>query len=154
MKTEEKTVTVYVSNDGKEHLTESDCKKQDAYLKEINNIQYFSVRHGIDKTETGNYYSKTLVAIGSNSCYLRPEDVLLNWGIKTFGNFLECSVQGYGYQRTFEFSKITADDWNECKSYCVYGGWGTHIPKKVFISEKEIEGFPEPYNIKTEWGIK
>src|SRR6478736_3703462 len=112
MKIEEKIVTVYVSNDGKEHLNESDCKKQDNYLKEISHIQYFAVKHGIDKTETGNYYSKTLVAVATNSLYLSPEDILLNWGIKTFGAFLECSVQGYGYQRSFVYSKITADDWN------------------------------------------
>lgn len=150
----EKTLTVYISKDGKEHLTESDCIKQDNYLKEISNIEYFLVSHGIDKTETGNYFSKTLVAVGSCGFYLDKEDILLNWGIKTFGNYLECSVQGYGIQRTFEYRRVTENDWNECKSYCIYGGWGTHTPKKVFINEKEIEGFPEPYSIKKEWGIK
>lgn len=150
----EKKVNVFLSKDGKEFLNEIDCVVHEDLLDKISKFKYYKVSHGIDKTETGSYYSKTLVAIGNNSCYLKPEDVLLNWGIKTFGAFLECSVQGYGYQRTFEYSTITAKEWDECSPYCVYGGWGTHIPKKVFISNEVIDGFPAPYDIKKEWNIK
>ena len=154
MKELEAKLTVYVSEDGIQFLTEQECVIHEKQLKEIKEIKYFLISHGIDKTETGAYFSKTLVAIGFNNYFLKKEDVLLNWAIKTFGGFLESSVQGYGIQKTFSYHEVSKSDFDECKTYCVYGGWGTHTPKKVFISNKEIKGFPIPYDIKKEWNIK
>lgn len=154
MKAKETTAIIYQSEDGKQFLTKEECELHEKELEHIKKIKYFLVSHGIDKTETGAYYNKTLVAVGSNPYYISKEDILLNWGMKTFGAFIECGVQGYGIQRTFVYKEVSKEDYDECKPYCVYGGWGTHVPKKIFISDKKINGFPEPYNIKKEWNIK
>ena len=154
MKIKETTTVLYQSEDGKQFLTKEECELHEKELEYIKGIKYFLVSHDIDKTETGAYFNKTLVAVGSNRYYISQEDIFLNWCIKTFGAFIECGVQGYGIMNTFSYIKVSKETYDECKPYCVYGGWGTHTPKKVFISDKKINGFPEPYDIKKEWNIK
>lgn len=45
METKKVTKIVYIANDGKEFLTEEECKKHEKYVKEIlRNISYFCIR--------------------------------------------------------------------------------------------------------------
>lgn len=72
METKKVTKVVYIANDGKEFLTEEECKKHETFVeKTISRIKYFCVRCHPDLTETGNYMHKIYVAVFSEHYFFK-----------------------------------------------------------------------------------
>ena len=70
METKKVTQVVYIANDGKEFLTEEECKKHEAFVKEVLcNISYFCIRCRPDLTETGYYMHRIYAAVLSKKEY-------------------------------------------------------------------------------------
>lgn len=150
---EEKTIrkTVYIAKDGKEFLDKEECEK---YEKEfIDKVRYFAIEYDYDFTEGRGFQSVVNMAVvssGYDCAMVIAEkyaiDVLNN------GRFAGGGCQGYGLQKTYSLRQITKDayDINEGEHW----GCNARYGKQILISEKPIEGFPEPFNYKKEWGIK
>lgn len=68
------------------------------------------------------------------------------------GVFAGQGCQGYGLQETYSLRPITKDVY-DANEGMIWGCNSIHV-KQILISEKPIEGFPEPFNYKKEWGIK
>ena len=60
------------------------------------------------------------------------------------GVFAGEGCQGYGLQKTYSLHSSTRKSFENNEGGTI----------QVFISEKAVEGFPEPYNYRKEWGIK
>lgn len=89
--------TVYMSVDGREFLTEEECKQWEELLKEV---RYYRVRFAPDLTETGMYTRELpIMLVNPYSCdgaviqkYLETE---LKWSP------LVCGVQGCGWMPNY-----------------------------------------------------
>lgn len=139
---EEKIIqkTVYLAKDGKEFL---------------NKISYFAISYNFDLTEGRGFQSLVYVAVvpsRNDSAAVIANKYAID--VLNDGVFAGQGCQGYGLQETYSLRSITKDvyDANEGMIW----GWGCDSihGKQILISEKPIEGFPEPFNYKKEWGIK
>lgn len=89
METKKVTQVVYIANDGKEFLTEEECKKHEAFVKEVLcNISYFCIRCRPDLTETGYYMHRIYAAVLSKNG-LFSKEIAFQWALKKFGTYLE-----------------------------------------------------------------
>lgn len=113
METKEITKTIYIANDGKEFLTEEECKEHETYVKEIlRNISYFCIRCNPDLTETGCYMHRIYAAVLSKNG-LFSEEIAFQWALKKFGSYLGESVMGYGFQPRFSVSEVSKEEYEE-----------------------------------------
>ena len=151
METKKVTKVVYIANDGKEFLTEEECKKHETFVeKTISRIKYFCVRCHPDLTETGNYMHKIYVAVFSEHYFYK--EIAFEWALRKFSGYLGESVQGYGFQPHFSVSEVSKEEYEECPA-TVWGGTPLKS-EKIFLSPKSIEGFPENIDYMKEWGVK
>lgn len=151
METKEITKTIYIANDGKEFLTKEDCEKHEKFVKEIlSRIKYFCVRCHPDLTETGYYQHKIYVAVFSEHCF--HKEVAIEWALQKFGHLLGESVQGYGFQPHFSVSEVSKEEYEECPA-TVWGGTPLKS-EKIFLSPKQVDGFPENIDYMKGWGFK
>ena len=135
---------IYIAEDGKEFLIKEDCEKYEKFVKEtLSRIKYFCVRCLPDLTETGNFTHKIYVAVFSEHYLYR--DIVFQWALKKFGTYLGESVMGYGFQPYFNVSEVSKEEY-----------FSTSKPgsEKLFLSPKEIDGFPENINYMKKWGFK
>lgn len=152
---EEKTIqkTVYLAKDGKEFLNKEECRKYEEEF--LDKVSYFAISYNFDLTEGRGFQSLVYVAVvpsRNDSAAVIANKYAID--VLNDGVFAGQGCQGYGLQETYSLRSITKDvyDANEGMIW----GWGCdsiHV-KQILISEKPIEGFPEPFNYKKEWGIK
>ncbi len=148
----EKQVTkvVYISDDGKEFLSEEECKKYEIFVKEVlSHIRYYLVLCNPDLTETGCFQHKIYVAVWS---YNFHKEVVIEWAFRKFGNYLGEGVQGYGFSPCFD---VVESDKNKYET-CAPTEWGGMELKseKIFLSPKQVDSFPENIDYMKEWGFK
>lgn len=155
MKEIEKSVNVYVANDGTEFLDKAACE---IYEKNRNAIKYFMVKHAPDLTETGMFMRDSVVAVYDerHGCHL---DIVRKWCVETKGYpILSESVQGCGWQRGFEIITNAKEQWDKFQSgakVSEYQSWTfPTFDEKVFLSPIEVDGFPKPFNYVEEWNLK
>jgi hypothetical protein len=152
METKEITKIVYVANDGKEFLTEEECKKHETFVKEVlRNISYFCIRCNPDLNETG-YYTHRIYAAVLSKKGLFSEEIAFQWALKKFGTYLGESVMGYGFQPRFSVVGVSKEEYEECPA-TVWGGTSLKS-EKIFLSPEPVEGFPENIDYMKEWGFK
>lgn len=150
METKEITKTVYIANDGKEFLTKEDCEKYEKFVKEtLSRIKYFCIRCNPDLTETGYFTHKIYVAVFSRHYF--HKEVAFEWALHKF-RYLGESVQGCGFQPHFSVSEVSREEYEKCSS-TKWGGRNLES-EKIFLSPKQVEGFPENINYMEEWGFK
>lgn len=151
METKTTTKTVFVANDGKEFLNKEDCENYEKFVKEVlSRIKYFCIQCHPDLTETGYFMHKIYVAVFSKHYFYK--EIVFEWALRKFNGYLGESVQGYGFQPQFSVSEVSKEEYEEC-SATVWGG----IPlesEKIFLSPKQVEGFPHNIDYISEWGIK
>lgn len=158
MKEIEKSINVYVADDGKEFLDKTECEKYEELYK---NIKYFVVYHSPDLNETGCFMKASVVAVYSGR-YGHHKDIVLNWCVKTKGYPILCeSVQGYGWQDGFsvsdsqEYAKSLWDAFDKDTKTSSSQAWTfPRFDDKVFLSPIEVSGFPKPFDYVTEYGLK
>lgn len=158
MKEIEKSVNVYVADDGKEFLDKTECEKYEELRKDI---QYFVVHCRPDLNETGVFTTVNVVAVHAVR-YGHHKDIVCNWCVKQKGYPILCeSVQGYGWQSGFsisddqEYAKKLWDDFSKDRKVSKAQSWTfPRFGEKVFLSEIEIDGFPKPFDYKKEWNLK
>lgn len=150
---EEKIIkkTIYIANDGKEFLDKEKCEK---YEKEfLDKIKYFRIFYNFDYTEGRGFETVIYLAV-IPSGYDSAEVIAEKYAIDVLNNgvFADQGCQGYGLQKTYSLKQITKDvyDTNEGVQWTYDDVHG----KQILIAEEPIEGFPEPFNYKKEWGIK
>lgn len=102
--------------------------------------KHFRVVHTPDLTETGNYQDKTLIMVYSHWGY--HQEIVFEWALRKFGRYLGKGVQGWGFMPKFNIYPITRDVYDK-----EIGG------EKLFLSPKEIEGFPENIDYTKEWDL-
>ena len=144
---------VYVAEDGKEFTNEEDCSKyENGTLKDKKNIRYYIVRCNPDLTETGCMMSEIPVAVLSvHGCHA---DIVANWCVKEKNMpIIGEGVQGYGFQEHFQVNTIRESDY-----FSSVAGKkavsGCYAQERVFLSPKNVEGFPENYDYIKIWGFK
>ena len=150
---EEKIIqkTVYIAKDGKEFLDKEKCEKYETDV--LDKMEFFAIEYNFDLTEGLGFRSVVNVAVipSDDDC---ARVIAEKYAIDVLNNgvFAEQGCQGYGLQKTYSLRQITKDtyDANEGVLYVCNARHG----KQILISEKPIEGFPEPFNYKKEWGIK
>lgn len=151
METKKVTKIVYIANDGKEFLTEEECKKHETFVeKTLERIKYFCVRCHPDLTETGYFQHKIYVAVFSEHCF--HKEVAIEWALQKFGSLLGESVQGYGFQPRFSVSEVSKEEYENCPP-TEWGGSKLESDK-IFLSPKSVEGFPENIDYMKEWRFK
>lgn len=147
---EEKIIqkTVYLAKDGKEFLNKEECRKYEVEF--LDKVSYFAISYNFDLTEGRGFQSLACVAVvpsRNDSAAVIANKYAID--VLNDGVFAGQGCQGYGLQETYSLRPITKD---------AYEGmiWGCNSihGKQILISEKPIEGFPEPFNYKKEWGIK
>lgn len=150
---EEKTIqkTVYIAQDGKEFLNKKECEK---YEKEyLDKIKFFSIYYNFDYNEGRGFQSIAHVAVNPSG-YDAAGVIAEKYAIDVLNNgvFAGQGCMGYGLQKTYSLLVSTKESFenNEGVNWGCNSSHGT----QVFISEKAIEGFPEPYNYRKEWAIK
>ena len=150
---EEKTIqkTVYIAKDGKEFLDKEKCEKYETDI--LDKMEFFAIEYNFDLTEGRGFRSVVNVAVipsDDDSARVIAEkyaiDVLNN------GRFAAKGCQGYGLQKTYSLRHITKDVYEANEGEHL--GFNVIHDNQILISEKPIEGFPEPFNYKKEWGIK
>lgn len=150
---EEKKIqkTVYIARDGKEFLDKDECKKYEEEF--LDKVSYFAIAYNFDLTEGRGFQSLVYVAVvpsGYDSAVVIANkyaiDVLNN------GVFAGQGCQGYGLQETYSLRTATKKDYDANEG--VLWGCNASHGKQILISEKPIEGFPEPFNYKKKWGIR
>lgn len=150
---EEKTIqkTVYIAKDGKEFLDRNECEKYESEF--LDKIKYFRVAYNFDLNEGRGFQSVCYVAV-IPSGYDDAEVIVEKYAMDILneGCFAGCGCQGYGLQKTYSLYDSTKEQYERNPG----AGWGCNSSHgtQVLISEKPIEGFPEPYNYRKEWGIK
>lgn len=142
--------TVYESFDGMRFTKKDDCMRhEDALLK---NVEYFAVSHTPDLNETGNFTKVTYLAIMREG-FDYPEEIAKNYALVVIGGgkYLCGGVMGRGCLPFFKVRKCDREAYITCNGV----GWGVNPSKgeQVFIAEKEIPGFPKPFNYRKEWGF-
>ena len=150
---EEKIIkkTVYIAKDGKEFINKEECKKYEEEF--LNKIKYFAIAYNFDFTEGRGFQSLAYVAVVP-SRYDSATVLANKYAIDVLNNGIYAGqgCQGYGLQETYSLRLIAKDVYDANEGV----GWGCNSKhgKQILISEKPIEGFPEPFNYRKEWGIK
>lgn len=151
METKKVTKTIYIANDGKEFLTKEDCEKHEKFVEEtLSRIKYFCIRCHPDLTETGNFRHKIYVAVFSRHYFYG--EIAFQWALKKFGVYLSKGVMGYGFQTHFSVGMVSKEEYEECPA-TVWGGTPLKS-EKIFLSPKQVDGFPENIDYMKEWGFK
>lgn len=150
---EEKTIkkTVYIAKDGKEFLDKKKCEK---YEKEfLDRIKYFSIYYNFDYSEGRGFQSVAHVAV-IPSRYDEAGVIAEKYAIDVLNNgvFAGQGCQGYDLQKTYGLHSSTKETFQNNEG--VNWGCNARHGKQILIAEEPIEGFPEPFNYKKEWGIK
>lgn len=149
----EKTIqkTVYVAKDGKEFLDKKECRKYENEF--LDKIKYYSIYYNFDYTEGRGFQSVAHVAVVPSG-YDFAEVIAEKYAIDILntGVFAREGCQGFGLQKTYSLCNSTREKFKANKG--VDWGCNSLYGTQVFISEKAVEGFPEPYNYRREWGIK
>lgn len=142
MTQKEMQTTVYEAYDGKLFISKDDCKRYEQHLREIADIQYFVVWAQPELTETGNFTKKIAVAVNKHR-YLDAETIVNAYAIERFG-YIGVSVQGYGLQRYYSVSKIPKDNYFNPE-------YNERGKERIFISTKDVDGFPPATNVMERW---
>lgn len=150
---EEKTIqkTVYIAKDNKEFLDKEECRKYEEEF--LDKVSYFAICYNFDYTEGRGFQSKAYVAVVP-SRYDNATVIANKYAIDVLNNgvFAGQGCQGFGLQKTYSLRPITKDAYDANEGVLL--GCNAIHGKQILISEKPIEGFPEPFNYKKEWGIK
>lgn len=102
MKEIEKTITIYVSDDGKEFTNKANCE---LYEKENKHIRWFRVMHTPDLNETGNLLCASYFVVYSKFGYY--EEILDDYLRKELKySKIGPSVMGYGLQEHYRIVKV------------------------------------------------
>ena len=152
MKKQKITKDVYIAEDGREFLTEEECEKYEVFVKNtLSRIRYFRILYGPDLTETGCYQRLIDVAVLAPKWHLYQKEVVFEWALKKFGQYLMEGVQGWGFMPSFEIIPISRGEYEKDSdsSFGLVKG-----KERVFLSPEAVEGFPENYNYMKEWGFK
>lgn len=148
-----KELKVFVAEDGKEFINEEDCSKyENGTLKDKKNIRYYIVRCNPDLTETGCMMSEIPVAV--LSVYGCHANIVVNWCVKEKNMpIIGEGVQGYGLQDHFQVNSIRESDY-----FSSVAGKktvsGCYAQERVFLSPKNVEGFPACFNYMKKWNLK
>ena len=150
---EEKTIkrTVYIAKDSKVFFDKEECEK---YEKEVlDRIKYFRIYYNFDYTEGRGFQSIVHLAIIPSE-YDNAEVIAEKYAIDVLNNgvFAGQGCMGYGLQKTYSLHVSTKESFENNEG--VNWGCNSSHGKQILIAEKSIEGFPEPFNYKKEWGIK
>lgn len=106
MKTIEKTINVYVSDDGREFLDEKSCSMYEKKLDDFNrNIKFFRLDWNPDLNETGCFQDHALMVVYS-SCGYHEQLVSKFAQDKLKQPIIGPSVMGYGFQSYFSIHYI------------------------------------------------
>lgn len=155
MKTEIRKTVVYLAEDGKEFLSENECKKYEkTVLEDKKNIRYFCVRYCPDLTETGLFQKQMFVAVLSR---YHHREIVENWCVNEKNlEIIGESVQGCGFQPHFEIVKCTEEEYFRSKIGRITGeSFKVYDQGQYFLSPKKVEGFPEDnFNYIENWGLK
>lgn len=150
---EEKTIqkTVYLAKDGKEFLNKEECRKYEEEF--LDKVSYFAISYNFDLTEGRGFQSLVYVAVvpsRNDSAAVIANKYAID--VLNKGVFADQGCMGYGLQKTYSLHNSTKESFENNEGV----NWGCNSPHgtQVFISENAIEGFPEPYNYRKEWGIK
>jgi len=148
MKTEVKTQTIYISDDGKEFTTEKECLAYEkATLSRLKNISYFTVRHGPDLTEGRGLYGLTFIAVETTD-HLAYE-YATNYCISKYGSCI-AYVQGVVPTINWVLATCSEDVWKARKERYAKVGDYSYKSNEVFLSYGEkIDGFPNPQSVDT-----
>ena len=152
MKKQKITKDIYIAEDGREYLTEEECGKYEDFVKNtLSRIQYFRILCGPDLTETGRYEYRIDVAVFTPKWYPYQKEVAFEWALRKFGHYLMEGVQGYGFMPSFDIIPISREEYEkepDSRFSLV------NEKERVFLSPEAVEGFPDNYNYKKEWGFK
>lgn len=144
MKAEDKTIKVYIADDGKEFASESECKiYEEKTLKILSNIKYYQSLNCPDLTEGRGYVNIDYIAV-YNSNYVHFH-LALQYLINKYGPTIEY-VQGVAPMPNWHIPKeITKEEYLKAKKPKL--GDYMQGSKQILISEFEIEGFCKPINL-------
>lgn len=143
MTTKEVLKTLYIAKDGKEFLTESECSKHEQLLEKIETIKYYKVQVYPDLAKTGNFTDCIYVAVSKQS-YLSQSTIVFQWAYDKFG-LVGHGVMGYGLLAYFNITPINKD---------IYFREDLKQFQHVFLSETDVEGFPEKMDMIEIWKKK
>ena len=143
MKTINKEIEVFISEDGKEFINKDECSKyENTTLKMENDIKYFRYYTNMDLNETGMFYNCNYAAVyikGFDDCYY---EVMLQYLVdKHKGRVIHENVQGYGVAKMFSISSCTKAEYFKAEPK-KWGGHNTET-EKILLSETPIDGFPD-----------
>lgn len=142
MKTKEVVKKIYIAEDGKEFLVKEECEKYEKFCEEIlSKIKYFRIMSEPDLTETGLYQKTFHVAVFSPKYYYAQE-IAEEFALRKYGHLLMPSVQGYGFQPSFDINSIKKEDWENGRC------------ERFFLSSIPVDGFPQNFDFMKEWGFK
>lgn len=143
---------VFVSKDGKIFLTEEECSFYEREQKDIiDNVRYYAVASRPDLTETGLYSQVDFYAVYTDpmAYKLSHLNILYEYLIKTSEQtnkkVLSCGVQGYGLMDKFKIVSIGREDFDrkitdgKPLSLTAYPS----SMRRIFLSTKELSGFPD-----------
>lgn len=143
--------TIYTALDGKKFTDESQCRRHEDRV--LAKFKYFSVFYNFDMTEGRGFQKVKHIAVVPTGFDL-PEIIVEKYAIEEIchGIFAGKGAQGYGLQKYYSIKEISIDDYFENKGI----DWGGMYIKSelVLISEKPIDGFPEPFNYVEKWQLE
>lgn len=143
MTTKEVLKTVYIAKDGKEFLTEIECSEHEQLLYRIEKIKYYEVHVYPDLNETGSFTDCIYVAVATQM-YLSQTTIIFQWAYDKFG-LVGPGVMGYGLLAYFNIIPINKD---------TYFREDLQQVKHVFLSDTDVEGFPEKTDMIKIWRKK
>lgn len=140
MKTETRTLELFIADDGTEFTDEEKCRRYEIdVLNRRKNIKYYRVNHSPDLTEGRGYYAITHVAIEEASRL--SEYLVRDWCQDYFGRHV-AFVMGVQPMPNWIVSEMKESDYL-VKTY--KGSWGDMKVHHVFLSfGGKLEGYPDP----------
>ena len=93
---------------------------------------------------------KIYVAVLSMSGF--KKEIAFEYALKRLGIYLGESVMGYGFQPHFNVSEVSKEEYEECPA-TVWGGTPMKS-ERIFLSPKQVDGFPENIDYMKEWRFK
>lgn len=140
MNIETKIIITYIATDGKEFLTENECKiYEETVVKVKSQVKYYHSICSPDLTEGRGYYGSIYFAVYDPSYC--PFERALKYMIDKYGSPI-AYVQGCSPMRAWSVPK-------ECSEKDFIAKNGTRVgdydykAEQIFISQTEIEGFPK-----------
>lgn len=140
MRTETVSKTIYIAKDGREFLSADECKKyEELYIK----MRYFKIYYEYDLTE-GRGFSRHVYVAVCPSRFDNPFTIAERYAIDVLceGHYASVGCQGYGLQKYYELIESDKEDYDKAKD------------RQVLISQRPIEGFPEPFDYYKEWNLR